>query len=191
MQRLLVAASMTILAIAPASRAQSGFDGTWKVDFNAALPRKVNVWLLQKGTYRCTSCVPIIEIKADGKDQPVRGQPYDTISVTVLDDQRVEEVEKKDGQTVSDEKLTVSDDGKTATDEFGNWKLIMTRIAKVPAGAHKLSGSWKPLRMESISDRELLVSYKLVGDTFIMSRPSGQSRPSSTEQVHLTKGIPI
>jgi hypothetical protein len=29
--------------------------------------------------------------------------------------------------------------------------------------------------MESISDKELLVTYKLVGDTLSMSRPSGQS----------------
>jgi hypothetical protein len=96
---------------------------------------------LQNGRYRCTSCTPNIDVKADGKDQVVKGQSYDTISVKVEDHRRVEEIEKKNGQTVSDEKFTVSDDGNTVTDEFANWKLIMTRIAKAPTEAHALSGS--------------------------------------------------
>jgi hypothetical protein len=175
MKGLMIAGSLIVLVMPAASVAQSSFDGTWKVDFKSAMPTKINVWLLQNGTYRCTSCSPIIEVKADGKDQPVKGQPYDTISVKVVDHQTVEEIERKSGQTVSDEKLTVSDDGNTVTDEFGNWKLTMSRIAKAPTGAHVLSGSWKPLKIESISDKELLVTYKLEDDTFSMSRPTGQS----------------
>ena len=85
------------------------------------------------------------------------------------------EVEKKKGEIVSDEKFSLSDDGKTATDEFGNWKLTLTRVGKAPAGAHGLSGSWKPVKMEAVSERELLASYKLEGDVFSMSRPTGQS----------------
>jgi hypothetical protein len=175
MKSLLTAGVLIVLTIPTESNAQSNFDGTWKVDFNAAMPRKVNVWVLQNGRFRCASCSPTIEVKADGEDQPVKRQPYDTISVKIVDHQTVREIEKKNGQTVSDEKLTVSADGNTVTDEFGNWKLIMTRIAKAPAGAHTLSGSWQPLKMESISDRELLVTYKLEGEIFSMSRPTGQS----------------
>ena len=175
MNIVLVARLLAILAITGASLAQSSFDGTWKVDFESALPTKMNVWLLKDGMYSCASCSPTINVKADGKDHRVTGQPYDTISVTVVDGQTVEEIEKKNGQIVSDEKFMVSDDGNTATDEFGTWKLTMTRIAKAPAGAHPLSGSWKPLKMESISDRELLVTYKVEGDTLAMSRPTGQS----------------
>lgn len=147
MENLIIAGALVVLVMPAASMAQSSLDGTWKVDFNSAMPRKVNVWLLQNGVYRCTSCTPNIDVKADGKDQLVKGQPYDTVSVKVMDHQRVEEIEKKNGQTVSDEKFTVSDDGNTVTDEFGNWKLIMTRIAKAPTGAHALSGSWQPLKM--------------------------------------------
>jgi hypothetical protein len=174
MKSLLIAGSL-ILVTAPASKAQSSFDGTWKVDFESAMPKKVNVWLLQKGTYRCMSCSPIIDVKADGRDQRVHGQPFDTISVKIVDQRTVEEIEKKNGQAVSEEKFTVSSDGNRVTDEFGNWKLTMTRIAKAPTEAHALSGSWQPLKIESISDRELLVTYKLEGDTFSMSRPTGQS----------------
>ena len=121
MKRLLIAALLTTLGLVPGSAAQSSFDGTWKVDFEASMPTKVNVWLLKNGTYKCTSCAPIIDVKADGKDQPVKGQPFDTISVAVVDDHTVEEIEKKNDKTVSDEKLTVSNDGNTVTDEFGNW----------------------------------------------------------------------
>lgn len=175
MKRLLIAGSLAMLATPAASIGQSSFNGTWKVDFNSAMPRKVNVWLLQNGTYRCTSCNPNVDVKADGKDQPVKGQPYDTISVKIVDPRTVEEIEKKNGSVVSDEKFTVSQDGKTITDEFGNWKLIMSRVEKAPTGAHQLSGSWQPLKMESISDKELLVTYKLEGESFSMSRPTGQS----------------
>jgi len=163
------------LAVPMSCLAQSRFDGTWKVDFQSAMPKKTDVWLLQDGIYSCLSCSPNIEVKADGKDQTVKGQPYDTISVKIVDPQTVREIEKKNGKIVSDEKFTVSDDGDAATDEFGNWKFTLTRIAKAPAGTHKLSGSWKPVKVESTSDRDLLVTYKLQGDTLNMSRPTGQS----------------
>jgi hypothetical protein len=175
MKGLLITGCLTMLATPAASIAQTSFNGTWKVDFNSALPKKVNVWLLQNGTYKCTSCSPIVEVRADGKDQPVKGQSYDTISVKIVDTRTVEEIEKKNGQVVSDEKFTVSDDGNTVTDQFGNWKLIMSRVEKAPTGAHELSGSWQPLKMESMSDKELLVTYKLEGESFSMSRPTGES----------------
>ena len=175
MKGLLITGFLAMLATPGASITQTSFNGTWKVDFNSAMPRKVNVWLLQNGTYKCTSCSPIVEVRADGKDQPVKGQSYATISVKIVDTRTVEEIEKKNGQVVSDEKFTVSDDGNTVTDQFGNWKLIMSRVEKAPTGAHELSGSWQPLKMESMSDKELLVTYKLEGESFSMSRPTGQS----------------
>jgi len=51
----------------------------------------------------------------------------------------------------------------------------MSRVEKAPTGAHELSGSWQPLKMESMSDKELLVTYKLEGESFSMSRPTGES----------------
>jgi hypothetical protein len=148
-----VTCGLFLLAIPVSLPAQSGFDGTWIVDFQAAMPRKVNVWVLKDGMYRCTSCSPAIEVKADGKDQAVAGQPFDTISVEVVDSKTVREVEKKGGEIVSDEKFSLSGDGETATDEFGNWKLTLARVGKAPAGAHGLSGSWKPVKMEAVSER--------------------------------------
>ena len=181
-----VAGGLLLLAVPALVMGQSGvhrakgrdgakFDGTWIVDFQAAMPTKVNVWVVKDGMYRCASCSPAIEVKADGKDQAVAGQPFGTISVEVVDSRTVREVEKKKGEIVSDEKISLSDDGETATDEFGNWKLTLARVGKAPAGAHGLSGSWKPVKMEAVSERELLVTYKLEGDVFRMSRPTGQS----------------
>jgi hypothetical protein len=170
-----VSCGLLWLAVPVSVLAQSGFDGTWIVDFQAAMPTKVNVWVLKDGMYRCASCSPAIEVKADGKDQAVAGQGFDKISVEVVDSKTVREVEKKNGEIVSDEKFSLSDDGETATDEFGNWKLTLVRVQKGPAGTHGLSGSWKPVKMEAVSERELLVSYKLEGDVFSMSRPTGQS----------------
>jgi hypothetical protein len=175
MKGLLIAGFLAMLVTPAASIGQTNFNGTWKVDFNSAMPRKVNVWLLQNGTYKCTSCNPIVDVRADGKDQPVMGQPYDTISVKIVDPRTVEEIEKKKGKVVSDEKFAVSVDGNTATDEFGNGTFIMSRVEKAPTGAHELSGSWQLLSVESISDKELLVTFRLEGDTLSMSNPSGQS----------------
>src|SRR5256885_1777202 len=140
MRGLFIAGSLAMLAMPAACSGQSSFIGTWKVDFNAAMPRKVNLWLLRSGTYSCKSCIPTIDVRADGKDHLVTGQQYDTISVEIVNPRTVEEIEKKNGQIVSDEKLTVSNDGNTVTDEFGNWKLVMRRVGKAPIGAHVLSG---------------------------------------------------
>lgn len=175
MNPLPITVGLIALMMASASEAQSTFDGTWKVDISSAMSRKVNVWVLREGMFRCTSCNPTIGVKADGQDQPVHGQPYDTISVKVVNRQTVEEIEKKNGQTVSDETFKVSDDGNTVTDEFGNWKITMARIGKGPAGAHALSGSWQPSKIESISETKLLVTYKLEGETLNMARPTGQT----------------
>jgi hypothetical protein len=156
--------------------AQSRFEGTWKIDMGTLpMSHDTLVWLLQDGIYHCKSCVPPIEVKADGEDHRTPGQPYDTINVTIINDRTIELVEKKDGHTVSDETFEVSKDGKTVTDEFSNWKVIMTRVAKRPNGSHELSGSWRPVERESVSDRELLVTYHMDGETLSMSRPSGES----------------
>jgi hypothetical protein len=159
----------------PAS-APSSFNGTWKVDVGT-LPYSAGpfVWLLRNGMYECRSCRPPIRVSADGHDQKVSGQPYDTISVAIVDSRTIREIEEKNGQMVSDEKFTVSVDGQTATDEFGNWKISMRRIAYPPPGSHLLSGTWKRFKLESTADRELLFTLELDGDTLSMSRPNGQS----------------
>jgi hypothetical protein len=88
MNRLTWVAFVTFFSLPTLTTAQSIFDGTWKVDLSTAkFPEKPDVYMLKDGMYQCKSCVPPIEVKADGQDQKVTGQPYfDSISVKVVDD---------------------------------------------------------------------------------------------------------
>ena len=167
--------------------AQSAFDGTWKIDLKKVeMPKKPDVLLLQNGMYHCKTCVPPVSVKADGTDQPVSGHPYyDTMAVTVVDDHAIHEIDKKNGKVISDSTMTVAADGKTASFEFtdssnnntdpvtGNGTMM--RVAKGPAGAHAISGSWRTQSYDSVSDNALTRSYKVDGDTFSMSAPTGES----------------
>ena len=173
-----VLTGLLVLSLIPSLvSAQSRFDGTWKIDVGT-LPKPAGpplAWVLQNGVYECKSCTPPIRVKADGQDQITPGQGYDTISVTIIDERTVREIEKKDGRIVSDETFVVSADGETVTDQFAGWKASWRRLTKGPPGSHALSGSWQPLKMESTSDKNLLITYKIEGNTVIMTRPIGQS----------------
>lgn len=176
---------MSFLTPAMAS-AQSAFDGTWKVDLSTAqMPKKPDVYLLQDSMYHCKTCVPPIDIKADGQDQKVTGHPYfDTMSIKVVDDRTIEETDKKGGKVVATSRETVSSDGAMATVEFTDrsatnadpvtGKVEITRVAKGPAGSHAISGSWRTTKLEGISDNGLMFTYKLDGDTLTMTSPTGQ-----------------
>ena len=60
-------------------------------------------------------------INADGQDQKVTGYPYwDTISVKVIADHTIEMTSKKGGGITWTNKWTVSPDGNTLTNEFGD-----------------------------------------------------------------------
>ncbi len=99
--------------------AQSTFDGTWRVNLqNTEYLGKEN-FSLQNGVCRCSSCVPMINVKADGQDQKVSGSPYfDMINVRVVDDRTIESVSKKGGKLTGTSKVTASQDGRTLTTEF-------------------------------------------------------------------------
>jgi hypothetical protein len=186
MKKLLWIGLLVSLFVPGVARAQSAFDGTWKFDTNPTeAPKKPDVFLLQDGMYQCKTCVPPINVKADGQDQKVSGNPYhDSVSVKVVDDHTIEETDKKAGKIVSTSKQTVSPDGNTATFEFSDssatngdpvtGKGEATRVAKGPAGSHAISGSWKFGKMEDLSANALLLTFKVEGDTLTMNNPTGQ-----------------
>src|SRR5271163_5215168 len=120
MKKLFLAASLMSLLIPGLVMAQSGFDGTWKIDMSKAdFSKKPDVFLLQNGMYECKTCVPPIKIKADGQDQTVTGHPYyDTVAIKVISDREIEETNKKNGKAVITTTMTVSADGNTMTSEF-------------------------------------------------------------------------
>jgi hypothetical protein len=187
MKKSLLFALLLFVAFPAISKAQDVLDGTWKVDLSKAqMPKKPDVYLLQDGKYHCKTCVPPVDVKADGQDQAVSGNPYyDTKAVKVVDDRTIEETNKKNGKPVSTSKLTVSADGKTANFEFDDssatnsqpvtGKGELARVAKGPAGAHAISGSWRTTKFDSVSDNGTTFTYKVDGTTLNMTTPTGQS----------------
>src|SRR5215467_12328902 len=100
MKKRLTFGFIVLLATPIVALAQSPLDGTWKADLGKTqLPKKTDVYLLQNGRYQCKTCVPPIDVKADGEDQKVTGSPYmDSVSIKIVDDHTIEETDKKDGK---------------------------------------------------------------------------------------------
>ena len=124
---------------------QSPFDGTWKTDMAASkLSHKPYVFAIKDGMYDCESCAPKISVKADGQDQPVTGQPYDTLAVKVTDPNTMQTSGKKAGKPTFEQTRTLSQDGKTLTVSTTSYpadgsqpfktEAKFTRVSKGPAG---------------------------------------------------------
>src|ERR1700739_2082656 len=107
MKKLLLFGLLMELLMPVLATAQSDFDGTWKVDFNkTVMPNEPDVFLLQTGNYQCKTCIPIVNVKADGEDHSVTGNPYyDTVHIKVLDDRSVERTEKRNAKTGATSKI--------------------------------------------------------------------------------------
>lgn len=167
--------------------AQSLFDGTWKFDLDESQSSTTQyTYLLQDGIYHCPTCDPPLEVKADGRDHKITGEPcYDTVSLKVVDAHAIEETEKRNGKTVGNTRMTVSPDGDTATVEWREscnaqgevvaGKDLMARVSQPPRAAHAISGSWRITKRMNRSENALVVTLKLAGDTFSFTDPSGQS----------------
>jgi hypothetical protein len=165
---------------------QSPFDGTWKTNMaESKLSAKPYVYSLNNGIYDCESCVPKINnVKADGTDQAVTGQTYDTISVQAVDANSIHIVTKKGGKPTGDTTRTASADGKTLTIATTNYpsdgsqpfksEAKLTRVAKGLAGSNGISGSW---RIQNVNEDTagLTATYKVSGDAVSMSTPTGES----------------
>jgi hypothetical protein len=180
MKKLLAAAMLLVPAML---FAQSPFDGTWKTDLGKAkFSPKPIIFSVKGGMYDCSSCSPKIHVKADGTDQPVTGQPFDTLSVKEVDPHTVQLVTKKNGKTVFEQTRTASDDGKTLSVKTSSYPLdspqaittesTLEREGKPSTGANAISGSWK-LTKANESDNGLLVTFKGSGDELTMSDPTG------------------
>lgn len=168
----------TLLALTP-------FDGTWvaKPD-SVRFPKKPEVYLLQGGTYECTSCIPEIKVKADGKDYPVPGSPYfSTVAVQKMDDS-IRITEKQSDRTVYSEIDTVSADGNRLTQQITDSAApngppvtaeeIYTRVKPGPAGSNPVSGSWQAKRVTNISENGMTITYHSAPDGLQASNPAGE-----------------
>jgi len=165
--------------------AQSPFDGTWKTNMSQSkLSQKPYIFSVNNGMYDCESCVPKINIKADGQDQSVTGQPYDMISVQAVDANSIHVITKKAGKPTSDSTRTLSADGKTLSISGTNYppdgsqpvkyEVKYMRVAKGPAGSNATSGSW---RIQNVNEDTagLTTMWKVSGDEVSMSTPTGEN----------------
>ena len=177
---------LTLVLLASATLfAQSPFDGTWVTKLDTAkFPTKPDKYTLTNNKYECLTCVPKVEVKADGTDQKVTGHPYyDTVAVKVVDASSVEIIDKKDGKVMSTEKSTVSSDGNTLSNKFTDTtgtqpvtgEVTYTRVSAGPAGSHVLSGSWRTSKVNSVSSNGLTVTYHGTGDGLQMKDMNGNS----------------
>lgn len=173
-----------LVASVPAAAlwAQNPFDGAWKFNISSAqFAEKPDTFLLHNGEYTCSTCTPKIAVKADGADHEVTGeQDYDTLAVKQVDDKTVQFTRKKAGKAVDESTDTVSPDGDTLSLEFKDFppqgqpttgKIIFTRVARGPKGAHAISGSWRSSKVENVSEQGLTMTLKSTPDGLSMDLP--------------------
>lgn len=170
-----------------ASVGADAINGTWKADLaSLQVEQQPDQLLLRDGQYSCDTCVPKVSIPADGAFHPVSGSGYfDSVSVKVVDDRTVSYARKKGDKVVGEFSREVSADGKKMTVKFKDsstpnappvsGEYTETRVADAPAGAHTISGSWQPEKIQNVSDEGLTTTYALEGDVLHMSTPAGQS----------------
>jgi hypothetical protein len=167
--------------------AQSGIEGTWKIDLNKAqLDSKPRVLELKDGMYACLTCDAKTKIKADGQEHAVTGSPYyDKEKVTVMDPHKVEVIGTKDGKPAFKATLTVSEDGKTLTRDFeqhmpgssqpSNTTSMFSRVGEPETGAGAISGSWKLEKLESASPNWLTFTFASTGDGLNYKASTGET----------------
>jgi hypothetical protein len=140
-------------------------------------------YLLDKGMYHCFTCIPKVDVKADGTEQKGTGQAsFDTISVRVVDPSSVEFTFKKEGRLTFACTETVSPDGNTMVEEFTETPTsqpvtghaTFTRVSKGPFGSHPLSGSWQMRTIQNTASNRPSTSYQTTKDGLKMSS-GGQS----------------
>jgi hypothetical protein len=171
---------LLLLLSSSAAFGQSPFDGRWL--FTPQLPQEPSVYLLAKGTFRCSGCLANIEVEADGDDHKVAESAYwDTVNVQSVDAHTVVFIAKKAGKTTFTEIDAVSPDGNSLTQLVKDTTEAATvtietrnrRIAKAPAGSHAVSGSWRAYETHR-SRNGSITQYKCTGDGFSAETPLGE-----------------
>jgi hypothetical protein len=165
--------------------AQSAFDGTWRPDpQRPSQPGKPEIAVLANGEYECPTCTPPYTVKADGHDQPLRGNPYyDMINIAVIDQHTITKTGKKDGHIIADTKVTISADGATKTEVqtiIGMAPVPVeltskfSRVSAGKSGSHPLSGGWQMTEMD-VSNHVEDTSFNVSGAALAMIDRMGRS----------------
>ena len=179
------ALTLCALLVPFAVLADSPFDGTWVAnDESNVLDKKPVVFSLAKGIYENKAMVPVVKVKADGTDQPVKGHAYfDTVAVKSTGQDSIEVTTKKGGKVMGTNVATLSSDGKTLTlkwtdqtgTEIASGENVYERVGAAAAGAHAVSGSWRIVKTQNSSANSRTITYKATPDGMSWSAPTGQS----------------
>lgn len=168
----------------------TALNGTWKTDkASVKFEQKPDDILLQGGTYKCSTCLPPLEVAADGQFHDVAGRAYsDSMSVRAVDDKTIEMKSRKGGRDTFLATMTVSADGNTLTRKFKDSSTpnapavegssSATRAGPAPAGAHAASGQWTPNEVKEYSEDALNATYKVEGNKVTWS---GQGQTYTAE----------
>ena len=163
--------------------AQSPFAGTWKTNLDQSqFSSAPFTFSVSNGRYECATCVPKIEVKADGSDQPLSGLLHYTIAVNEIDSHTVRVVTKRDGKKFSEQICTAAEGGRTLHvkttnhllegDEPRMWEAEWERIGEFVPTGNAISGSW---RMQTLKapENELLETFRGTGTELSVSSPIG------------------
>jgi hypothetical protein len=175
--------------------AQSALDGTWKARVDSAtFAGKPLVQVLNKGMLECTSCVPPIKVKADGKDQKVTGHDYfDTVAVQSTDPSSVDMTYKLGGKVTATVNDNVSRDGDTLARHYSDHSgpkevagdIMYKRVAAGPKGSHAISGTWQRDKLNSLSMSGQIMTFKVSATGVKMSGGDGTSYEAKFDGVQV------
>ena len=164
---------------------QNPFTGTWRVlPDKIQLPQKPLELQVKSGQWTCSSCVPKIDVKADGSPHPVTGSPYyDSMTVKIIDNNSAETSSTKTGKTMGETSYAVSADGNTLTIKYKDYTSasgemetgtnVFTRIGKAPSG-NKLSGQWRSAKIEDASANQLEYTFSGEGNELTYKTKTGE-----------------
>jgi hypothetical protein len=133
------------------------------------------------------TCVALpYQVKADGLDQPIVGNPrYDTVSLQVVDDRTVVKTAKKAGKIVAVTTVVVSGDGNTMTESQTISGILprpvemasrLQRAAAGPPRSHPMSGEWLLVEAD-LTNHEEDTPYQVTGNMLAMSDRAGALLP--------------
>jgi hypothetical protein len=148
------------------------FEGSWVIQPElTTFGMRSPILSLERGEFRRSDCkTEPIDVPADGAAHGVKGQPlFDTISVRVLDPKRVEIVEKNTDKPAWKGMYTVSANGRSMRLEFEDDRatkpvtgaLEYMREGDAPAGAHAVSGTWRPEKLTRLSSSGQTVTFAM------------------------------
>jgi hypothetical protein len=152
--------------------ADNPFEGSWVIQPElTTFGMRSPILSLERGVFRRSDCkTEPIDVPADGAAHAVKGQPlFDTMSVRVLDPKRVEIVEKNADKPAWKGMYTVSANGHSMRLDFDDdhpakpvtGALEYMREGDAPAGAHAVSGTWRPEKLTRLSSSGLTVTFAM------------------------------